>query len=278
MPEQMKEMEEMEVGFLGMEGGPEEAPPPIMEEGESLMQMGIQQIEEVMFNVLNRFEGGREEVYQLIEDDKEDILKFKENQGNFNNIGKEVEMEDDELSDTTNFFAASVPGSSLTGNFVDPDKGQLGQYPWETPPEINTIGEAFDFISERKNQSPSKENLRKLLYSGVPAEAIARTMSFKGFLDGIWTPDISELLIIPTMLDLVADAQEEGFTARIFNDFEDDEINEDSVLELMEELRPEEFSEIKQDADILRRMPPMMEEEPVPVMGSFLDMEMEEEV
>ena len=46
----------------------------------------------------------------------------------------------------------------------------------------------------------------------------------------------------------------------------------------MEELRPEEFSEIKQDADMLRRMPPMMEEEPVPVMGSFLDMEMEEEV
>jgi hypothetical protein len=234
MPEQMKEMEEMEVGFLGMEGGPEEAPPPIMEEGESLMQMGIQQIEEVMFNVLNRFEGGREEVYQLIEDDKEDILKFKENQGNFNNIGKEVEMEDDELSDTTNFFAASVPGSSLTGNFVDPDKGQLGQYPWETPPEINTIGEAFDFPSE--------------------------------------------LLIIPTMLDLVADAQEEGFTARIFNDVEDDEISEDSVLELMEELKPEEFSEIRQEADILRRMPPMMEEEPIPIAGSFLDMEMEEEI
>ena len=274
-----EQMEEMEVGFLGMEGGPEETlPPPVMGEEESLMQMGVEQVEEVLFNVLDRFQGGKEEVYKLIEDDKQEILDFKKNRGNFRNIGNKVEMEDDDLADTTNFFAASVPGSSLTGNFVDVEKGQLGQYPWETPPEINTIGEAFNFISERKNKAPNKDNLLKLLYSGVPAEAIARTMSFKGFLDGIWTPDISELLIIPTMLDLVADAQEEGFTARIFNDFEDDEINEDSVLELMEELRPEEFSEIKQDADILRRMPPMMEEEPVPVMGSFLDMEMEEEV
>ena len=222
------------------------------------MQMGVEQVEEVLFNVLDRFQGGKEEVYQLIEDDKQEILDFKKNRGNFRNMGNEVEMKDDDLADTTNFFAASVPGSSLTGNFVDAEKGQLGQYPWETPPEINTIEEAFNFISERKNKSPNKDNLLKLLYSGVPAEAIARTMSFKGFLDGIWTPDISELLIIPTMLDLVADAQEEGFTARIFNDFEDDEINEDSVLELMEELRPEEFSEIKQDADMLRRMPPMM--------------------
>ena len=83
------------------------------------------------------------------------------------------------------------------------------------------------------------------------------------------------------MLDLVADAQEEGTTARIFNDFEDDEVTDGTVLELMEELKPEEFNEIKQEAQIISRMPmeediPMdMPMEQEPMMGSFLDMEEE---
>ena len=120
----------------------------------------------------------------------------------------------------------------------------------------------------------------KLLYAGVPAEAIARTVSFQGFLEGLWTPDIGELLIIPLMLDFVADAKEEGVTARIFNNFEDDDITNDSVLDMMETLRPEEFEEINRQTDMLRRSSIQErmeeeEEEPMPVIGSFLDMEEE---
>lgn len=73
--------------------------------------------------------------------------------------------------------------------------------------------------------------------------------------------------------------KEEGVTARIFNNFEDDDITNDSVLDMMETLRPEEFEEINRQTDMLRRSSIQErmeeEEEPMPVIGSFLDMEEE---
>jgi uncharacterized protein YoaH (UPF0181 family) len=272
MPEQM---EDAGMGFLDMAGGQPE--PPMMPQTDPLQQVGLEQIQSVMSQVMSRFEGGLEEVEELIEADKQDIKNFKENQGEYDNIEDNLEIQANPDEDPTNFIASSVPGSSLTGDLENQDRGTLGTYAWETPPEIESIGDAFDFVSENKSQSPNRENALKLLYAGVPAEALARTTSFKGFVEGLWTPDISELLVIPLMLDLVADAQEEGFTARIFNDFDDDEVNEETVLDIMEELKPEEFSQIKQESDMLNRMPDEMEMdlEPEPMMGSFLDMEEE---
>ena len=276
MPEQM---EDVGMGFLDMAGGQPE--PPMMPQQNPIEQMGMEQIQSVMTRVMSRFEGGYEEVERLVEEDKQDIKNFKENQGDYGNIEDALEIQQDSENDPTSFIPASIPGASLTDDLQDSEKGTLGKYPWETPPEIEGIEEAFEFVVNNKNQSPTKENTLKLLYAGVPAEAIARTASFKGFIEGLWTPDISELLIIPLMLDLVADAQEDGTTARIFNDFEDDEVTNSTVLELMEELKPDEFNEIQQEAQILSRMPmeediPMdMPMEQEPMMGSFLDMEEE---
>ena len=276
MPEQM---EDVGMGFLDMAGGQPE--PPMMPQQNPIEQMGMEQIQSVMTRVMSRFEGGYEEVQRLVEEDKQDIKNFKENQGDYGNIEDALEIQEDSENDPTSFIPASIPGASLTDDLQDSEKGTLGKYPWETPPEIEGIEEAFEFVVNNKNQSPTKENTLKLLYAGVPAEAIARTASFKGFIEGLWTPDISELLIIPLMLDLVADAQEDGTTARIFNDFEDDEVTNSTVLELMEELKPDEFNEIQQEAQILSRMPmeediPMdMPMEQEPMMGSFLDMEEE---
>ena len=277
MPEQMEVEEGM--GFLDMEGGPPE--PPMMPQENPMEEMGMEQLESVMVKVISRFEGGFEEVEDLVENDKQDIKNFKENQGDYNNIEDGLEIQEDSENDPTNFIPASIPGASLTDDLQDSEKGTLGKSPWETPPEIENIEEAFEFIVNNKNKSPNKENTFKLLYAGIPAEAISRAASFKGFVEGLWTPDISELLIIPFMLDLVADAQEEGFTARIFNDFQDDAVTDSTVLEIMKELKPEEFNEIQQEAQIISRMPmeediPMdMPMEQEPMMGSFLDMEEE---
>ena len=278
MPEQM-EMEDVGMGFLDMAGGQPE--PPMMPQQNPIEQMGLEQIQSVMARVMSRVEGGYEEVKILVEEDKQDIKNFKENQGDYNNIADSLDIQEDSENDPTSFIPASIPRASLTDDLQDPEKGTLGKNPWETPPQIESLEEAFDFVVNKKNESPTKENFLKLLYAGVPAEAIARATSFKGFIEGLWTPDISELLIIPLMLDLVADAQEDGTTVRIFNDFEDDEVSDATVLEIMEELKPEEFKEIQQEAQILSRMPmeediPMdMPMEQEPMMGSFLDMEEE---
>lgn len=269
-----EQMEEVGMGFLDMEGKEE---PPVMPEEDPIKTLGIKQFQGILSRVVSRFSGGKEEIERLIENDTRKIIEIKEDSGEYDNIEDIFDFDEDSLQDPTNMIPASIPGASLTGNLQDLDKGQLGAYPWETPPELNSITEAFNFIYEKKEEGSNKENILKLLYAGVPAEAIARTISFEGFLTGKWTPDIAELLIIPVLLDFVADAQEEDFEARIFNDFDDDSIDEESVLEIMEGLNPEKYNEIKYQNSIEDRrlsMEPMgMDMEEEPVVGSFLDME-----
>ena len=272
MSEQMQ-MEEMELGFLGMEGGPEENIPTIPEE-VPLDQQGLQQYNAVLDKVVSRFSGGVDEIKQLFQTDQEDIKQFKENQGPLDSLLDQETFDDD--FDPAEHIIGSTPGQSLTGDFENIDKGQLGKYPWETPPEINTIGEAFDNIVSNKNENPTnKDNILKVLQAGAPAESIARTIGFQGFIQGTWTVDISELIVIPLMLEFIADAQDAGIDARIFNDFDDDEISSGTVLEIMEDLSPNQFNELKDEADMMSRMPERSEEEqlPEPIIGSFLDME-----
>ena len=260
-------MAEQEMSFLEMQVDE----PPVMEEDISNEQIGMMEYNQVLEKVAARFSGGVPEIMKLIEEDEADIKQFKEKQGEFNNLFDERDMESPE--DLTNFLPASVPGESLTGDVLDPKKGTLGKYPWETPPEINSIIEAFDTVVERKNNNPTTQsNILKVLEGGIPAEFIARTTSFKGFLDGLWTVDISELLVIPLIFEFVADAKDAGTDFTIFNDAPDDEISDESVLEMMKEFNPDKLEQIKVESNIQDRIPDLevIEE---PVIGSFLDME-----
>ena len=261
-------MVEQEMSFLEMEN--EEAP--VMQEEISNEQIGMEQYNQVLKKVVSRFPRGVPEIMDLIEEDEQDIRNFKENESELDNIFDEEDMESPE--NLTNFLPASVPGESLTGDMLDPKKGTLGKYPWESPPEINTVTEAFDNIVNNKNSNDSvKNNILKLLEGGVPAETLARTVSFKGFIDGLWTVDISELLSIPLIFEFVADAKDSGTDFRIFNDVEEDDINDESVLNIMKDFNPDKYATIQREADIMSKMPDKIDMMEEPVMGSFLDME-----
>lgn len=270
MPEQMEEVEEG-MGFLDMQGGTE---PPMAQPEMSHLEIGSQQYNDVLNQVVSRFKGGIPEILELIKNDEQDILDFKKDKSGYD-FTEQVNMEDND-NDPADFLQGSIPGESLTGDFDDVKKGKLGKYPWETPPQINTIGDAFNSIVQNKENNPKvKEDIVKLLDAGVPSEAIARTVGFSGYLEGMWTVDISEIIVVPLIFEFVADAQDEGITARIFNDFEDDGISNETVLDIMEGTNPEKFELISQEADMMKRMPPKeeMSMEPEPMSGSFLDME-----
>ena len=112
MPEQME-----------MAGGQPE--PPMMPQQNPIEQMGLEQIQSVMAKVLSRFEGGYEEVEILIEEDKQDIKNFKENQADYGSIEDALEIQEDSETDPTNFIPASIPGASLTDDLQDPEKELL---------------------------------------------------------------------------------------------------------------------------------------------------------
>ena len=122
----------------------------------------------------------------------------------------------------------------------------------------------------------------KLLLAGIPVEAIARTATFMGYMEGLWTPDIAEIILTPLMLHLLADGIEAQVNPRIFNDIPDDGISQETVLELMKDFDPESLAVIEQDSQQERQT--MLLEEEVDEeeeelaeleMGSFLDIEEE---
>tara|TARA_E500000318_G_scaffold607_5_gene846 strand:- start:3772 stop:4281 length:510 start_codon:yes stop_codon:yes gene_type:complete len=93
-----------------------------------------------------------------------------------------------------NMFDAPVPGQSLT------DTPQ--NYPWEHPPRHTNINEAAESMFERLTEEDTAMNMLAMLKSGVPVEAIVRTLIFAGFTEGKFNPDLG-LLLAPILMAMI---------------------------------------------------------------------------
>lgn len=100
------------------------------------------------------------------------------------------------LSDSTqepgiNPFDAPVPGQSLTDT--------PGNYPWEHPPTNTNPEELLEDLWERITTPQALEEMLSMLDAGIPVEAIVRVITFAGFTEGEFTPDVGFLIIEPLM-------------------------------------------------------------------------------
>lgn len=93
-----------------------------------------------------------------------------------------------------NPFDAPVPGQSLT------DEPQ--NYPWEHPPQYTNINEAAEAIFNRLTEDDAALNMLAMLKSGVPVEAIVRTLIFAGFSEGKFNPDLG-ILLAPIVMAMI---------------------------------------------------------------------------
>lgn len=98
-----------------------------------------------------------------------------------------------------NIFDAPVPGQSLTD--------EPGNYPWEHAPRHTNINEAAESIFRRITEDDAAMNMLAMLKSGVPVEAIVRTLLFAGFTEGKWNPDLAVLLAPIVMAMIVGIAK-----------------------------------------------------------------------
>lgn len=93
-------------------------------------------------------------------------------------------------------FNTPIPGQSLTD--------EPGNYPWEHAPK-NVDPEIILERTWRGMTTPEAvEEMIYLLDAGVPAEAIARTIVFAGFMQGEFTPDVGFTLAEPIMEMIIA--------------------------------------------------------------------------
>ena len=90
-----------------------------------------------------------------------------------------------------NPFDSPVPGQSLT------DKP--GNYPWEHPPQYNDVDQVLELIFDQVTNERFAKQIISMLHAGVPVEAIVRVITFSGFLNGKFNPDVGFIVIEPLM-------------------------------------------------------------------------------
>mgnify|MGYP003136977609 FL=1 len=95
-----------------------------------------------------------------------------------------------------NPFDAPVAGQSLTD--------EPGNYPWEHPPKTVDPEQALDKLWNRLTDPEVAEQMIAMMDAGIPVEALARVITFTGFAEGEFTPDVGFLVAEPLMKMLAA--------------------------------------------------------------------------
>jgi len=90
-----------------------------------------------------------------------------------------------------NEFDAPIPGQSLTDT--------PGNAPWEHPPQMTDPEEILDNLYDKITSGEFAEQLIAMMDAGVPVEAIVRVITFGGFMQGKYSPDVGFMIVEPLM-------------------------------------------------------------------------------
>jgi len=139
-------------------------------------------------------------------------------------------------------FAAAPPGHSLT---QDNSRWAWGRPPQDVDPDV-----VFEKLLDRLEQPKQKQELMKLLVVGVSVEVVVEGMIIQGFQEGRFTPDVGLLIKGPLAFYIAEMAEEENIPYRLFensNEFEKDEMDDQTFFNMMQENNPRMFASIKEN-------------------------------
>ena len=174
-------------------------------------------------------------------------------------------------------FNKAVPGEAITS--------KPGQYPFDQPPLLVSPVDAMEHVLNDYLSSNHAEEALKLMIAGVTLEVLANVIVKTGFMDGVFSVDVAEIIKPAIVLHLLADARDAGVkNIRIMNDSNISELSPEDFISIRNELRGDEMEEeeMLEMSDIpempeMSEMPEMPGLEGLPDMsdseGSFLDME-----
>ena len=171
----------------------------------------------------------------------------------------------------TDHFAKAIPGQSFTDS--------PGKNPYEKPGMISSPEEALDAVEDSINDPAAFKTVINLLDAGMTSETIASALVLKMFTEGVFSPDVAEIIkppLVAVITDMGMDAGIEGID--VVNQIPEDGMGEQDTLRLMSQVNPEKYdrkmAEFSQEQDNLEfasrvELPP----EDMPERESFLDME-----
>ena len=101
-------------------------------------------------------------------------------------------------------FDRHIPGQSLTT--------ELGTYPWQKPPQYNTVDDAMQFYAERIMNPMFRDQIAETMELGLPLTSIANALQSNGVMLGKHTIDVGVLILPeetePMMEEEIAEASE----------------------------------------------------------------------
>ena len=143
--------------------------------------------------------------------------------------------------ETIDSFSAPIPGQSLT---VRP-----GSQAFEKPAEITDPDEAVMSVIERlEDDEEAKKAQLTQIGSGIPIEYIVNTIAFVGFSEGLWTPDVAELIKPPLAMYFILTAMGENIPMVVFNPRESKvgQVPQEEMFNSMSNLNPEGYDAVHQ--------------------------------
>ena len=113
-----------------------------------------------------------------------------------------------------NPFNAPVPGESLTAS-------PATQQPWETPSRYTEQDKAMEAVYMELTSPDNLEKLVDIINDGTPLDEVAQVVLYKGYSEGLFSPDLMMLLIEPTLYLLIAIADYADIKDYVLYDGED---------------------------------------------------------
>ena len=113
-----------------------------------------------------------------------------------------------------NPFNAPVPGESLTAS-------PATQQPWEMPSKYADQDKAMEAVYMELTSPDNLEKLVDIINDGTPLDEIAQVVLYKGYSEGLFSPDLMMLLIEPTLYLLIAIADYADIKDYVLYDGED---------------------------------------------------------
>lgn len=138
-----------------------------------------------------------------------------------------------------------IPGESLT---TAPNENK---WSWEQPPEYVEVDDALAFVIKNIETDPdSTERIERIMYSGTPIETLVNTITFAGFTDGKWSPDLAELMKPPLAAYFILKAMEQNIPIRVFNNKPSrNMLSDNQVIESMHGSNPNAFRHLKESVN-----------------------------
>ena len=160
-----------------------------------------------------------------------------------------------EFLDVDLFNMKPVPGEGMTQ--------EPGLRAYERPPQITRVDEALSYCLKSVFSDASvKEKLFDAIDMGISVETVCSGLTLNAFTEGVFTPDVAELVKAPLIQFVTQAADRAGIEdINVTNENMPKKMDEEEKMHVMRNLHPKKYDKIGESGEEEEMHLAMMEEE-----------------